>query len=444
MPVLLLLAGLPCFAQTDVGISGEVLWDRMEVNAVISLDLASAGIRIPAGRTQAESLLAAEYLRLIGTALLGIQVDSSRVIGDLIAGGEWTLADLEALALGARAVPSTLSPSLDRLSVSYILGISGISGALLRHRIPIEPPRTLSPVAAPAFTGILIIASDPQRVHGREGSALMRPALFPKIWDTEMNLIFEKNMLDPAAAGRMRYFTRDGIFVGGPSGLSPEVAAVVGDRPLRVFAHGVFGASPTDPILGRDDALAIISREENRRLLREGKVAIILDSSVIREQFRALPEWRPARGPVAASVPLNEMRGSLDDLGLDDVGVNVGRQGLTITMDGILFQPDSAEMIPGELDKIREIAEVLRNFPEGSIVVSGHTALAGSPEGRMQLSLQRATAVAEYLVTLGVRTADRISVRGYGADMPLADNDTDEGRRINRRVEITVLDPDSF
>ncbi|MCL2191386.1 MAG: polymerase [Treponema sp.] len=279
----LLLNGAFSFGQ--VGIDGVVEWDRMEINAVISLDLASAGIRVPAGRMQGEAMLASEYLRLIRPELLNIQVDSSSVIADLIGRGEWSLFEIENLALQARAVPPAFSPGLDRLSARYTIGIEGISEAFIRHRHPIDVPRTLTPVPAPAFTGIVIIASDVQPIHGREGSAMVRPALFPRIWDTHMNLIFERNMLDPNAGAMVRYFCRQGIFADGPTGLSPELSAVVGDRPLRVFARGVFGETPTDPIISREDALQIISTPENRGLLREGRVAIILDDSVLRNTF---------------------------------------------------------------------------------------------------------------------------------------------------------------
>jgi outer membrane protein OmpA-like peptidoglycan-associated protein len=58
----------------------------------------------------------------------------------------------------------------------------------------------------------------------------------------------------------------------------------------------------------------------------------------------------------------------------------------------------------------------------------------------MQLSLDRATAVGEYLLSRNVRTADRMVIRGYGAERPIADNSTEEGMRRNRRVEIILLE----
>jgi outer membrane protein OmpA-like peptidoglycan-associated protein len=58
----------------------------------------------------------------------------------------------------------------------------------------------------------------------------------------------------------------------------------------------------------------------------------------------------------------------------------------------------------------------------------------------MKLSVDRAKAVTDYLLTQKVRTEDRIVVRGFGAERPIADNRTEEGRRKNRRVEVIILE----
>jgi hypothetical protein len=280
--VCLLFSAISVFGQERIGISGAVEWDKMEINAAVSLNLASVGLKLPAGRTQGEAIIASEYLRLIRPGILGLQVDSSTVIGDQVRQGDWTLLDVENLALQARSVPPALTPDFLNLSASYTLGIAGIAAAHIRHERPAEIPRTLSPVSAPDYTGIVIIASGSLPVHGMQSSALLKPCLFPKIWDSDMNLVFERNMLNPALGAMVRYFSSPGIFAAGPSGLSPEIAAVAGDRPLRIFAQGVFGMSPTDPIISRDDALLIISSPANRNLLRDGRVAVILDETMLK------------------------------------------------------------------------------------------------------------------------------------------------------------------
>jgi outer membrane protein OmpA-like peptidoglycan-associated protein len=97
-------------------------------------------------------------------------------------------------------------------------------------------------------------------------------------------------------------------------------------------------------------------------------------------------------------------------------------------------------MLPGEREKLDKLKEILLRYPERDILVSGHTARAGCESGHMELSLERATVIADYLIANAVRPPDRIVVRGYGAERPIADNRTEEGRQKNRRVEITLLE----
>ena len=283
--LLVFFAAAGIFADTKIGITGLVEWDTMEIKASVSLDLESAGVRLPSGRSRGEVLLSDGYLRLIRPGILELQVDSSSTIADLINRGEFSLIEAERLALAANSIPPALSHDMLKMSASYTFSISGVSAALLRHSRPAPVIRTLTPVSTARYTGIIIIATEGLPVYGMRGEALPIPCLFPKIWDSEMNLIYERNMLQTGISTMVRYSSPAGIFQHNPSGLSPELQAVVGDRPLRIFANGVFGIKPTDLIIDRSDALLIISSEENRRLLYEGKVAIILDESVLRSGF---------------------------------------------------------------------------------------------------------------------------------------------------------------
>jgi len=283
--IFLVFLAVSAFGQPKIGISGTVEWDKLEINAVVSLDMASAGLKLPNGRMQSEALIASEYVRLIRPGILNLQVDSSSIIEDLVSRGEWNSYEVENIALRGRSVPSALSPDLSSLQAFYSLDIDGISAALIRHRRAAEIPMTLNPVAAPAYTGIIIIAAEALPIHGTKSSALIRPCLFPKIWDADMKLIYERNMLNPDIGTMVRYFTQQDIFASGPSGLSPAITAVVGERPLRVFARGVFGIKPTDPIINSDDALQIISTEENRALLREGRVALVIDETLLKSSL---------------------------------------------------------------------------------------------------------------------------------------------------------------
>jgi hypothetical protein len=83
-------------------------------------------------------------------------------------------------------------------------------------------------------------------------------------------------------AGMVRYVSPSSVFRPTPSGLSPELTALVGNNPLRIIARGVYGIRPTDPIIDREDALIILSSDDNIRLLREGRVALVLNQGVLK------------------------------------------------------------------------------------------------------------------------------------------------------------------
>jgi len=266
-------------------VTGSVDWEAMRFNAEITLDLASAGLKLPAGRTQAESILSANYLSLIRPFLLELRADSSSTIGDLVSKGEITLSQADTIMLGGSSVPPAMQPDLRRMSASHTVLLSNLSAHLTRHSRPSHILRTLTPVSSAYYTGIIIIAAEELPIYAMRGKALPIPCLFPKIWDSDMNLIYERNTLEARNITMVHYSSLEKIFQNNPSGLTPELRQIAGDRPLRIFARGVFGVNPTDLIIDRSDAMTIISAEENRRLLSQGKVVIILNDSVLRYEF---------------------------------------------------------------------------------------------------------------------------------------------------------------
>jgi len=84
--------------------------------------------------------------------------------------------------------------------------------------------------------------------------------------------------------------------------------------------------------------------------------------------------------------------------------------------------------------------QILKNYPNNDLLITGHTALAGTKESRAKLSKQRAESTADYLLKLGVKDSYHIFTQGLGAEQPIDTNSTEEGKRRNRRVEITILD----
>ncbi len=125
---------------------------------------------------------------------------------------------------------------------------------------------------------------------------------------------------------------------------------------------------------------------------------------------------------------------------LDQIGkVKEEQRGIVITLSGsVLFATGKHELLPIAREKLNDVAKALKDQGYREIVVEGHTDSRGSESANQELSLNRARAVREHLVSQGIESA-KISARGVGESTPVASNDSAEGRANNRRVELIVV-----
>jgi OOP family OmpA-OmpF porin len=108
---------------------------------------------------------------------------------------------------------------------------------------------------------------------------------------------------------------------------------------------------------------------------------------------------------------------------------------VSLELKGVNFKVNSAQLTPGALAILDTVAANLMSYPEkDNIEVHGHTSSEGSTAHNMKLSQRRSQSVVDYLKTRGV--TNRLIARGYGESTPIADNGTEEGRSMNRRVEL--------
>lgn len=136
----------------------------------------------------------------------------------------------------------------------------------------------------------------------------------------------------------------------------------------------------------------------------------------------------------------NAIKDRIDEENLKDMGVSITDKGVTITLSNIHFAPDSAEILDSEKQRLDLVAQKLKEYPGRDVIITGYTALAGTPAGRKKLSEERARVVAAYFIESGAKPREQIVIHGLGAENPIADNSTPEGMRQNRRVEITILE----
>lgn len=208
------------------------------------------------------------------------------------------------------------------------------------------------------------------------------------------------------------------------------------------LSGGKFPADFPRKILGRDDG-TIRWDIANRRPLgmkERYRIVFIMQDEKGRAAMNEFRMEIDTAMKMYAPVDEDDKEKARDEIrkGLPEgVDVETEKRGLVIRLGDVLFDFDSAKLRDSSVKKLEAIAGILREkYPDREIIVEGHTDGVGGRDYNSRLSMDRAESVARYLKP---RTgSDKLSYRGFGAERPIADNATGEGRQKNRRVEIII------
>ncbi len=147
-----------------------------------------------------------------------------------------------------------------------------------------------------------------------------------------------------------------------------------------------------------------------------------------------------AVGGAAGAIIGDQMDRQAAELKQNVKGAKVERvgEGIQVTFEsGLLYDFDSDVVKAESKANLRELVKSLDKYPDSDLLILGHTDSVGTAEYNKRLSVDRADAAAEYLISQGVRRS-RVGTGGLGEEEPVAPNDTEAGRSRNRRVEIAI------
>jgi len=121
-----------------------------------------------------------------------------------------------------------------------------------------------------------------------------------------------------------------------------------------------------------------------------------------------------------------------------DIDLEKATEGTTAILQNIFFDVDKYDLKEKSLTELQKILRFLKENPAVKVEISGHTDNTGSPAYNIQLSQKRAQSVNDYLVSNGI-ASQRLIPKGYGSNQPLSDNESEDGRRKNRRIEFKIM-----
>lgn len=415
------------FSQGAVSSRSNVNWITKDFKSFLSLDMKTAGLQMPSGKTAATSMIRMKIPSLLKDSVLSLYVDSESYLGDFVEQNDISLEEISKIIEDGKRTPDLFSGDGKTINTTSTINLDTISSRLVKHKYPYSPESPIESVATRGYSGIIIDCRGKLPVHGEYIESEVYPCFFPKVWDEDMNLVFEKNMVSPEKAkdGGIVYYHYSDDF--------SKFEDRIGVDPLYIKAFRVYGRNRSDPLIRKNDAWKITALQENKNLIREGKVVVLLDEKNLVYDV-SLPEKNPSYYASYRAV-----RKYVYENKVPDIDVKDSLTGILFSVD-LNFIPDSPELLPEERPRIQRIAEMLKEIVldnSFTILVEGHTADLGKPVGQMNLSIERTRTVMNALIAEGV-PENLFTYKGYGATRPIAPNDTEEGRAQNRRVDITA------
>jgi OOP family OmpA-OmpF porin len=313
-------------------------------------------------------------------------------------------------------------------AVKYWTSASDASPDLYHPKIDI-PPRwrglgfgKISPRRGNSMAGITIYGCEGGKPHCREyiQVQLKEPLVPGQRYYVELYVRRLDKSLEAGNIGM--YFSKDHVFVPGDPLLdvSPQV-----NFDKVIHGHN-FWTKLSDDFVALDDAAYLVignffpdSATKTKRKSRDhyGYAYYYIDDITVKKIPPILP------------IPVRD----------DDIRYIHFEKGDTIKLRNIYFESDQFDLHPIASQELDKLYYLMQKYPKMIIEISGHTDAQGDSIYNQKLSTKRAQAVVEYLVDKGIPSF-RLHFKGHGSTFPVADNQSPSGRRLNRRVELVVLE----
>ncbi len=274
--VFLLIPGLSLMAAPSGGrveansrIDWSEGWFILETSYVLGENTRPS----PGTRQQAFNAIREELPSIFIREISSLTIDSRTTVRDRIAASPSITRVMREQAAGGETISARFREDFSRfdLILRYRL-FPDIAGHFIPHLEAAQIAPELEYVPSGSYSGIVIFAEGSLPIYGTRRSAELEPALFPKIFDADMELIFEEHFADPEWIrrwGPLGYFEEDDM---------DRVYARVGEVPLFIHATGLFGIHSTDILVSRRSGRQLRADEHILSLLREGKIAVVYPS----------------------------------------------------------------------------------------------------------------------------------------------------------------------
>ena len=250
---------------------------------MVTLEFTSKLDQIKKNRAQGfyftESTSNLKIIHYLLKSILAVRVDSRNLLGNIPLSSDY-LASLKSEIERIAQVNSRASKDLTSIKLSYKLPMfPSISSFLVNHTQASSFQNDLVWTPSEKYSGLVIYAAKPLKSHGEYSYKLLNPALFIKLYDEDINIVMEKEKMSPV------FLKKWGSVAYTDDFNEENYINRIGRTPLRTIARGVFGSNYTDIILSHDTIARLWSSKSNSKILKEGRILVIISSEKINESL---------------------------------------------------------------------------------------------------------------------------------------------------------------
>ena len=256
--------------QYDLRTDMSVSWESGDIIITTEAEIPDSEDNLTTERFRISESVDRSLTEIASDSFDGIYLDSMTTVSGFLKSHQQKMTLFDNLNYSLRKVSSSFSRDFSSVVNVYRYGIfSDLMPILIDHDKPSPVPEIIGFEPSAPFSGIVIFASDSLPLYGESSKTTLKPAVFPRIYDENMNLVASAEMTEPEFLSRWGF-----------AGYTDKTSAdSLRDRaglyPFYTTAVAVFGINETDILISDEAARKLLSREENRRLIREGRIIII-------------------------------------------------------------------------------------------------------------------------------------------------------------------------
>ncbi|MFO7729214.1 MAG: hypothetical protein R6V86_00470 [Spirochaetia bacterium] len=253
--------------------SSRVDWQRGTFILTVSYRPNQTDKPLPGQRSQAEATIRRHLPTLFVEEISKIKIDSRKSIAEAIVESPNLAAEFQKLAATGKVVSSHFNDDFFEFQRTYHYDLyPQIASLFVTHTQSSSQTEELTYVAGGRYSGIVIYVNNPLEMFGTHTKGSLQPAIFPRVYNENTDLLIDMRMLDPETLklkGMLRYYHTSQL---------DAIQSRVGEVPMYVHATALFGVHSTDLIVSQRAARKIKASRHTLSLIKDGKIAIVSET----------------------------------------------------------------------------------------------------------------------------------------------------------------------